>query len=457
MPLVEEGEKLLQNVARETGLTESGVAFLKAALDPMHDSIINGLSGWPDGETGPSIVRCVKQSLTFKTPYASGSGNWNLSVIGWPWLTATNGSIYYRTGSHHAIQPLLTALTYGGVTAYASTSSNFNWIGNVPLDGVLTPVGALSLPGTYHKGFGRLIGYGLEVVDTTAELYKQGLVTTFRVAQGSPQRETSYTIQTSVASGPVNTVRIRAPPRSVAEAMLLPGTRQWEAKFGSYAVASFTGSENEAVLPQYEDPHFAYDDATPGVSDVGAISGWTKTPDVSPTNGAYANRVPLKVEQINMSGMFFTGLNENSTLTLKWNVFYETFPGPDEPEILVLARPPADYDLLALEILKREILRMPVACYAGMNPNGEWFWEIVNDIADFAPILASVVPGMQFPVELLAKSVKAFANKKLAKDQKKTRKQAQIRAAPKPPAQQQKAKREKPKRRQAKPATAPKK
>lgn len=431
-PLVEEGEKLLQTVAKKTGLTPHGVAFLTAALDPMHDSVIDNLSGWPDGETGTSIVRCIKQSLTIKTPYATGSGNWNAVVIGWPWLQTRAGQSYTREGNQHVLNPLNAVPSLGGVTAHASTSSNFNWIGNVPADGVMTSCGNLSLLGTYHKGYGRLIGYGIEVVDQTADLYKQGLVTTFRVNQGTPQREVSWTNWPSAATGVVNTVRIRPPPRNLAEAMLLPGTRQWPAREGSYVVASFTGSENEAVAPQFEDIHFTYDDATPGQPDPGlTVSGWTTARTY--TSNLMVNKYPQKVEQINMPGMMFTGLNENSTLTLKWNIFYETFPGPDEPEVLVLARPPANYDLLALEVLKREILGMPVGCYSGMNPNGEWFWEIVNDIADFAPILATIVPELSPLVGVGAKAAKSFAQSKLAKEKRREtqrQKPKQIASAP---------------------------
>jgi len=416
-PLVEEGEKLLQTVARKAGLTPHGVAFLTAALDPMHDSVIDNLSGWPDAETGTSIVRCIKTSLTIRTPYTTGSGNWNAAIIGWPWLMTEAGQSYTREGNFHAINPLNTVPSLGGLTAHASTSTNFNWIGNVPANGALTSCGNLSLSGQFHKGYGRLIGYGVEVVDQTADLYKQGLVTTFRVNQGTPQREVSYTNGFAGASGYWNTVRIRPPPRNLAEAMLLPGTRQWPAREGSYAVASFTGSENEAVAPQYEDIHFTYDDAQPGLSDPGlSVSGWTTAVNVNST--IMVNKIPRKVEQINTVGMMFTGLNEQSTLTVKWNVFYETFPGPDEPEILVLARPPANYDLMALEVLKREILNMPVGCYSGMNPNGEWFWEIVNDIADFAPILSTMMPELSPLIGAGAKAAKSFAQSKLAKEKR---------------------------------------
>lgn len=412
----------------KSGVTKEGTAFLTAALDPMHDGSIEHLCGWPDQESGPSVVRCIKQSLEIRTPYAAGSGNWSCAIIMWPWISHIAGARYSREGTNMLMQPdYLTVPGYGGLTVQASKSSNFNFIPNSAItSGVLTPIGFLSVPQTYLNGSGRVIAMGFEVIDTTAELYKQGMATSFRVTEQVRQKYNTRVANTgtsNTASGFTDMYVVRPPPDTLAQAMLLPGTTQWEAREGVYSVATFQGSENPAEHPMYTSIVMSNKDLTAGIQPVAVEPNVWGTYIDSTSVTFSMQRNAIKIENVNLSGAFFTGLNENSTLTVRWHVYYESFPSPSEPDILVLARPPAPYDPIALEYLKRVSITRPVACQSGMNPNGEWFWEILNDLADIAPAVAGFVGGP--PAAALASAVSAGAkpliNKKLSKEQKKAK------------------------------------
>jgi len=89
--------------------------------------------------------------------------------------------------------------------------------------------------------------------------------------------------------------------------------------------------------------------------------------------------------------MIFSGLNQNSTLNLQWNCYLESFPDYGDKTIAVLAQPSCVYDSMALHLLSECINTLPVGVEASMNPMGEWFAEVVSDIANFvSPALAFI-------------------------------------------------------------------
>jgi hypothetical protein len=114
------------------------------------------------------------------------------------------------------------------------------------------------------------------------------------------------------------------------------------------------------------------------------------------SKGLAANTVftpNFKSEPVHLVGAFMTGLSQETTLTVTWNVYYETFPSVDEREILVLATPSARYDGKALEVLNYALATLPVGVPASMNPLGEWFWNVVDTIADIAPAIGGMIGG----------------------------------------------------------------
>jgi len=391
--LVQEGERRLAGVARKTGMTQEGMDWLIEVLDPMHDKPIPDISGWPDMATGSSIVRCIKQSASIKTPYGS-TENWNCHVVAWPFLHADGFYTHGHEGNSYNFSGTTPILHYyGGVQAFASKSNSYNWISDAPpypISGALTSVASLELNPTYDKGFGRLVGMGLEVIDTTAEIYKQGMLTAYRVTQDDTRPQTFSIAKTdaTIVNAYLPFTPVRPPPHTEAEALLLPGTQQWEARNGSYSVIAFTGEDNEPTLPKFQGITIKSGQTISGLHS-NNVSLDTLVTVATPGPILYHPRAN-RVEKMHTSGVILSGLNPNSTYTLRWNVYYESFPDPSEPDLMVLARPPSPYDPVALEFMKRQTLEMPVAVYASMNPGGEWFWDIVEGIESIAPAVGSL-------------------------------------------------------------------
>lgn len=438
---VTRGERVLSTLERE-GLTKEGKAFLIAALDPMHDTQIERLQGWPDVETAASVVRCIKQQVEIKKPAGLPAGTWDCHFVHWPILHEITGTLSLCTDG--LLNPIAAGgnPSYGGLQAFAASAGV-----DMPFNNLLSgpvPAGSLSLDPIFDKGVGRLVGSGFEIYNTTSELYKQGLVTVYRQPQmRDVQGEFLWSDNASAFSQPVACDFMRLPPSSLSQATLYPGSRSWEAKEGAYVVVPFSGSSNP---PRMHKPCTLM--ATPDLSNTKVGStGPTNTVWVSvggqtptwpnPGSGLYAYN--QKMEYIHTAGAYFTGLSPETTLTLTWHVYYESFPSADEKEILVLASPSSVYDPLALQLFTQTLNKMPVGVPSPMNASGDWFWNLVDMIAGLASPIGALVagPGGAALGSILGKGAQGVAsiarNQRATEKAKKKRKKTVSAPAPKRP------------------------
>jgi len=242
------------------------------------------------------------------------------------------------------------------------------------------------------------LGVGLEIINTTSDLNRQGTVTVWR------QEEAVMPVGNfGVLTAPTTPVFFRhqsvqyyrPPPFNIANAMLYPGSRQWRAADGAYIVQTFTSAENPPTFVGYVQPVVANaisDDVetTPAtiVTPANVSNLWV--PSLFTYAGTAGINQAIRLHPLNMAGAMFTGLSTQTTLTLNVNIYYESFPSVAEAGILVLAKPSAAYDPVALEFMSRINSSLAVGVPASWNPEGEWFWEIVNDLVDMAPAIGGL-------------------------------------------------------------------
>lgn len=380
-------------------LTPSGRDFLIAALDPMHDNQLKELSGWPDVETASSVVRCIKQTQSISVP--PGTGNWDFSLNLFPFLDNLPATVRARTNDTIGA-PSATNVPYGGLAGYVLPTGGI-------LDIASSPKFQLTLNDTYSQGASRVVGLGFEIVNTTSTLYRQGQVTVWRQPNASHLsecvlRDTNYGTS---SPGPYMFAAaiIESFPTTVPQAMLIPGSRQWEAEDGAYIVAPFVGQDNPPLLVSYKEPCVlrspsAVDQtfSTPlsNAAPVQANSGEVLVPNpfvfIPPGTTITAQAAPpTKIYPLHQCGAFFQGLSEQTSLAITLNVFVETFPTVAEPDILVLATPSAEYDPVALQLFSHALTQLPVGVPAGWNPFGEWFSDVIETIADWGAAPAAFI------------------------------------------------------------------
>ncbi len=398
-------------------LTPSGKDFLIAALDPMHDNQLKELCGWPDVNDTASIVRCIKQTQSVSV--AAGTGNWDFSLNLFPFLNNMPAIAFAR--NNNICQPgVATAKSYGGLAGYQLAPGAALDIGNNQ------PIFQLCLDNIYSQGASRVIGLGIEVVNTTSKLHLQGQVITWRQPNATIQNQDTY-IQ--ILPGPLSRVQsgqiIQGFPKSVPQAMLVPGSRQWEAADGVYITVPFVGDENPPQLVGYSAPLMQVSTAavdqtfsTPlatTVQQTDVNAGIVMVPiNLTGTNPTLTNGMSqaTKIYPLQQVGAYFQGLSEETTLSITMNVFVETFPTVAEPEILVLATPSASYDPVALQIFSNALARLPVAVPAGYNPFGEWFTDIVSTLSDWLTVPATAInPALGAGVGAAGAMAKAWRQK----------------------------------------------
>lgn len=131
----------------------------------------------------------------------------------------------------------------------------------------IAPTGSLTLPdltggslanvtfgqldiSNYLIGKSRIVGGGFEVVNTTAPLYRQGLVTVYRAPQVNAETVVNVSFGTTPAVSVAFPARSLAlPPSNAQQAFVLPGSKQWPAERGCYNVFTQTDIENPFQMP----------------------------------------------------------------------------------------------------------------------------------------------------------------------------------------------------------------
>jgi hypothetical protein len=254
-------------------------------------------------------------------------------------------------------------------------------------------------------GVYRVIYSGFEVVNTTAQIKKQGAVTvyeygnSFEVGASMPRGIHDVT---GPAYGNVQglyspTTYFRSPPNTLAQAKIMPGSHSWAAQDGCYNTGKFQTEnpfqaaakrpwaicQNQNVAGD-ESGYFSLDTGFPGqptahncgsvVSEPrlggGVVTLGTSPPDFGNPGGMAG---ACHFSRMNTTGAYFTGLSHESTLFVTWRVGIERLPAANKPTFLALAQPSATYDPSALVLYNLVANVLPPGCPQGYNDAGKWF------------------------------------------------------------------------------------
>lgn len=384
---------MLNTMLANRQVTPQGVDWLTLATDPFHDTEISPV-GFPDADCSRSIPQMYQFTGTLSAPTVLPTTTWDAQLsfcpVSFGFGGVPNVSAPLTRGT---LTPagLLTAGSngfgfQGGYNFYGMAAST-NTINGAAV-GTLSGVNGISYPAAASSGQFRLVAAGVEVVNTTADLYRGGSVTCYR--SPNVQRQGFY-----IAVGPnpgLNCSYISLPPGTQAEAQLYPASRTWGAEDGCYLVATMDSSVND------------YSSAAPGAviamspfDTPTLVSGGNTTVFYTNATGGGSGANCHTVMPFDWSGAIFTGLTPQTTLQVTVRYYVERIPTITQPDLLVLTRNPCPYDPVALEIYSRCLSELPVGVRVSENPLGEWFNEIMDTVATWAPRigagLGSFIPG----------------------------------------------------------------
>jgi len=365
------------------GVTPEGWDWVVQAIDPFHD-FKREIRGYPDMDNSNTVVRSLQGTLQIAAP---GGGNWDCHIFTMPVARALR--MYSAAGDSGILTIASDLNVLMGLVNVAVGSSPLG----VPDIAYNWPDAALGEDLRYKQS--RLIAMGLEVVNTTAELYKQGTVTCYRSPARAEAGDGYYDDEKKVdpvleQRAKMQCIYVGEPPVDPEHAMLYPDSLQWEAKHGVYMPVTLNGVENPIRHPVPLETV-----VTPTPLGVDATT-YVCQPLVDNVHG---NAIPQvqKVFPINTAGIFFTGLSEQTTLTLRIKAYFEIAPTSSSGEVLQCATPSAGYDAKALQLYSLLSQKMPIATWSENNANGDWFKSVLSAIRMVAdPIMAGI--GKLVPV-----------------------------------------------------------
>lgn len=378
--------KLIQK-AMDTGkITPEAFAWIKAAADPWHDTTILDVRGIPDTETGVSLVLSVVQEQEIAADVSWGATqNWDLRINTNPY--ETNANLIFGSARAQVLSQVNSAVIdypTGGV----------DWTRSLPNVDFL-PGGAgqsLNIPLTFCTGIVKVIGKGLEVLNSTAELYQQGTISCARYNQPEFSQQTSYLAKSTPGAWTVmSTFPVRTPPKNLSELNLQPIKTSWHAKEGMYSPIIMK-VENQTHMPVATYPVMYAGDTSAGpATDVPAYSPHTLVYTVNGTN-FHVPDIQTLVSPQDSVVVILSGLHRQATIKVRCRWIIELFPTQDDVKSLAASTPTCPYDPTALEVYSRICQSFPAAVPYSENPEGEWWKKTLGAIGDVVGPLVSMIP-----------------------------------------------------------------
>jgi hypothetical protein len=390
---------------QQSKLTSGGRDWLVSCLDPFHD-YQQTIAGFPDLNGGISTCQMYSETLTISAP-AGVAGNWDCQVI----YTGTDSrrTCTLAPGLSNLCRyesDVLYGYTLAPVTCIASPAGTS---AKIDADPATCPRHCLHSRAAQNYDFGRLIAVGIEVTNSTSELYKQGRVTTALVPMQTTHQgmvayhDVAVPAQWNGGYLPMQNNFLTRFTETESDVRLIPGSQQWAAAQGVYMIPRLAnydlpinGGVNDTVssLPG---PAAALSVPTWGPANPGAgvyTSVYHQEPDFEvafPTSGVLIPGFSgIWKSSFQPCTAYFAGLSNQTTLTVTVRSVVEYFPADET--LLPFAKPSTFYDLAALKTYAAAARAAPWSVPVSMNAKGDYFRMVLKAIKNASPML-TLVPG----------------------------------------------------------------
>lgn len=429
--------QMLDTMIAEGTVNRKAVDWLTTASDPFHDVAIEP-AGYPDINTVSTLTQMFTYTTAVSTPTPLTNATWDCHVFFAPYAPDVMSGIENRLALCN-FNASLQRIDDGSLNPSYTMGPGYNAVatptGSPYYGGTASAFPQIELDATIQGGCYRLVAAGVEVVNTTPELYKSGSVTYYR----SPSHSVIATPTSGTQNWPITVATFAIPPSSQNQAQLYPTSRTMQAAEGYYGIAtlnadpSFQSAIGIAILG-IQAPDLVQIDSN--VTQPCFINTGMPNP-TAPRTGTG------RVLPFDTHGAIFSGMSAQTTLQITTRYYVERIPSANDANLLVLTRPPTPYDPTVLEIYSRILSQLPIGCTVAENPLGEWFNDVLEAVAMYAPAVGSAFGGLG---TVFGQGIGAGANtwlKSRAKQEKPSQQVLKAKPTPKPQA----AKRRKPPRR----------
>ena len=381
--------QIMQQAIQAHQLTKDGADWLTLRLDPYHD-FNRPISGYPDADAYDTIVSVQNYETNISAPAAAV---WDAHIFTMPFTTAqlNNGTIdatgnFVQGAAAYNMGIVNVATDVAGGPLFPTV--------NPVASGTFTCVPVDNFYGV-EGGISRIIGLGVEVIDTTAVLNKQGALTAYKMPVTIDQKAQMAMLN---AAGTVQWqgqfTTMPAPPSTVAEAVLFRSTVQWEAKEGCYMTVGQQGVDNPLTRETKQGVRLG--DGTAGQALATTMVSSTAVQAAPIITAGYPHST-MKLVNMTQSGVFLIGLAAEATFKIRVRVYVERAPDRTDTDLIPLATPSAPYDMQALALYSQLVTELPLAVPVSFNAKGDWWRIIVNALKSILPVAGTVLTPILGP------------------------------------------------------------
>jgi hypothetical protein len=376
----------IDDLVKTRHLTPAGADWTKLRTDPFHD-FPHGIQGYPDADCFDTVTSCFNYSVSLTKP-AGAAGNWDAHIFTMPFASNT---VQTSTSVDGVITATADSYNLGLVNIAKADAGQILFPSTNPVVATNFSMERIDAFTAISAGLSRIIGMGIEVIDTSSVLNKQGDLAAYRIPVSHSGRATSRVIQADAKFGTQSSLCIPRPPLTLAEATAYRQTVRWEARDGCYIAVGQEGINNPFTQNTNDSVIITEDPALAG-TDVVLQTGFDTSAGVAAPNMSCLIPVTaVKYFNLGQHGVFLSGLSGDSTFTVRVRVYVERAPLSSDVDLIPLATPSPAYDYKALAMYSMIVSELPSAVPVSFNAKGDWWRMIVKVIRKVAPIVGTVL------------------------------------------------------------------
>jgi len=362
-------------------------------LNPFPDGDVVPM-GWPDSKSVSSVVLVDTQETTITNPVGLTTGQtWDCHVGISPYTLDINAGGSSGKGQFDGSYVALATNTAVGPYFVLTGASGTN----------MAPNNATGLTNPFHAGYGqlseknmfRVVAQAIEVVNTSAELYRGGMAYGYRTPTMPHVSTVVSGLGVAGSTSLSRSVTCNLPPRNAGGVVNFKNTYEGSAADGLYVINTPDGIVNEPM------------------QGTGCQTIMLESPS-EPSSFGYTFVRCGPHTNWNHIGGFLTGLAQGSSLVVRFRTYMEIFPtvgNAQEPTALVrLSGRTVPRSYVIDEILTRVLSDMPAGTAYSENPLGEWFQKILQAVASMAPVIGSALAPVFPPAALIGSGLGMAAN-----------------------------------------------
>lgn len=386
-------QNLLALALKKNVISKAGMEWLTVVTDPWHDTPAD-FSGMPDQTIGKSLAFSITKEIQLTKPAVLPAGNWSVRIANHPFLNTHKGVVGISNGNIAIPNvPNIAVDSFPVQVDYAQDGLPFGY--GAVATGLHTGV---ELDSSILEGSVRCVGMGIEACNTTGALYQQGLCTIATMPQPDPLAFAGYV---GIANGVVNALSttmsmypVRGIPSDLSEMVLYKDCAQWHAKEGAYVPVKVK-TDRPSGMPDPSQPliYAGKDPAIINLANIASVVPLTVGATLPGNTTSFQAPTQLSAHfNAESSVIMFTGLSDQTSITLRVRFLIERFPNDSEPALIPLTKQSAKYDPTALEVYSKWCARSPAGCMFTENPSGEWWAKTLSSLGSIIGPLIMAIP-----------------------------------------------------------------